>query len=110
VRPLSDRSFEIVFGARRFRAAQMKDYFDLWLLSRQPELNKVTLRTAIERTFKNRNMEIDKAPIGLSSGFGNDLTKQIQWTAFLKRSNLTEVPSRLADVVQHLRAFFETIL
>jgi len=61
----------------------MKDYFDLWLLSRQPELNKETLRAAIGRTFKNRKMEIEKTPIGLSDEFGNDPTKQVQWTAFL---------------------------
>jgi predicted nucleotidyltransferase component of viral defense system len=89
---------------------RMKDYFDLWLLSRQPELNKGTLRTAIERTFQNRNIEIEKTPIGLSTQFGNDPTKQVQWTAFLKRSALTEAPGNLADVVRELRAFFEEIL
>jgi hypothetical protein len=64
----------------RMLNTRMKDYFDLWLLSRQPELNKETLRTAIERTFKNRNMEIEKTPIALSTEFGNDPTKQVQWT------------------------------
>jgi hypothetical protein len=28
----------------------MKDYFDLWLLTRQPELNSKVLATAIKRT------------------------------------------------------------
>ena len=94
----------------RMLNTRMKDYFDLWLLSQQPELNKGTLRTAIERTFKKRNIEIEKTPIGLSTEFGNDPTKQVQWTAFLKRSALTEAPDNLADVVRELRAFFEEIL
>jgi len=49
-----------------------KDYFNLWLLTRQPELNKEVLSTAIKRTFANRGLEIDAAPIGLSSAFGDD--------------------------------------
>jgi predicted nucleotidyltransferase component of viral defense system len=94
----------------RMLNTRMKDYFDLWLLSQQPELNKETLRTAIERTFKNRKMEIDQAPIGLSTEFGNDPAKQVQWTAFLKRSALTEAPGNLADVVEELRVFIEPLL
>ncbi len=50
----------------RMLNTRMKDYFDLWLLARQPELNKEVLATAIKRTFANRGMEIDKTPIGLS--------------------------------------------
>jgi hypothetical protein len=55
-------------------------------------------------------MEIDKAPIGLSSEFGNDPTKQSQWTAYLKRSAITEAPANLADLVEELRRFFAEIL
>lgn len=89
---------------------RMKDYFDLWLLTRQPELNKEVLRTAIKRTFANRGTEIEAAPIGLSPAFGDDPTKQIQWSAFLKRSKLTEAPGRLAEVVEELHRFFAPIL
>ncbi len=94
----------------RMANTRMKDYFDLWLLSRQPELNKDTLRTAIERTFSNRNMEIDNAPVGLSPAFGGDPVKQVQWKAFLKRSALTQAPENLADVVDELRVFFDSLL
>lgn len=88
----------------------MKDYFDLWLLSRHPELNKETLRNAIQRTFRNRATEIEAAPVGLSVEFGNDPGKQTQWRAFLKRSALTQAPGNLAEAVEELRAFFEPIL
>jgi hypothetical protein len=94
----------------RMANTRMKDYFDLWLLSRQPELNKAILREAIERTFENRKMGIEARPIGLSSAFGTDPAKQIQWKAFLKRSALTEAPESLMDVVEEIRLFFEPIL
>ena len=94
----------------RMTNTRMKDYFDLWLLSRQPELNKAMLRKAIERTFENRKMAIETEPIGLSGTFGADPTKQIQWRALLKRSGLTEAPESLTDVVEEIRLFFEPIL
>jgi hypothetical protein len=94
----------------RMANTRMKDYFDLWLLSRQPELNKAMLRKAIERTFENRKMAIEAEPIGLSSTFGADPAKQIQWKAFLKRSALTEAPDSLREVVEEIRLFFESIL
>jgi len=94
----------------RMLNTRMKDYFDLWLLTRQPELNKEVLATAIKRTFANRGMEIDKAPIGLSPAFGDDTAKQKQWVAFLKRARLTEVPNSLPEVVEELHQFFVPIL
>ena len=94
----------------RLLNTRMKDYFDLWLLTRQAELKRDVLALAIQRTFENRGMPIDPRPIGLSSAFGNDPTKQIQWTAFIKRSRLTQVPQSLSEVVEELDKFFETIL
>lgn len=94
----------------RMLNSRMKDYFDLWLLSRHPELNMATLRTAIQRTFENRDTEIEAAPVGLSAEFGNDPGKQTQWRAFLKRSALTNAPENLGEVVEQLRTFFEPIL
>lgn len=94
----------------RMLNSRMKDYFDLWLLSQHSELNIVTLRTAIQRTFENRETEIEAAPIGFSPEFGNDSGKRTQWRAFLKRSALTKAPENLAEVVEQLRTFFEPIL
>jgi hypothetical protein len=54
----------------------MRDYFDLWLLSPHPQLNKTTLQTAIERTFRNRKMEKEATSIGLSAEFGNNPDSQ----------------------------------
>jgi hypothetical protein len=94
----------------RMLNTRMKDYFNLWLLTRQPELNKEVLGTAIKRTFANRGMEIDTASIGLSPVFGEDPAKQMQRSAFLKRARLMEAPRSLSEVVEELHKFFATIL
>ena len=93
----------------RMLNSRMKDYFDIWILLRHPELDQAVLRAAIERTFKNRKMEIDATPIGLSPQFGTDPAKQTQWRAFLKRSALKDAPEQLSVVVEELRAYFEPI-
>jgi hypothetical protein len=62
------------------------------------------LQAAIERTFRNRKMEIEATPIGLSAEFGNGPGKQT------KRSAITQAPESLTNVVGELRTFFEPIL
>lgn len=94
----------------RMLNSRMKDYYDLWLLSGHPELKLAPLREAIQRTFQNRNTAIEAAPIGLSAEFCNDPGKEIQWRAFLKRSNLTDIPKSLGEIGEHLRQFFGPIL
>ena len=94
----------------RMLNSRMKDYYDLWLLSGHPELSIPTLRVAIQRTFQNRNTAIEAAPIGLSTEFCNDPGKETQWRAFLKRSNLTEIPKSLGEIGEDLREFFGPIL
>ena len=94
----------------RMLNTRMKDYFDLWLLTRQSELKKDVLAVAIKRTFENRGMQIDPNPAGLSVAFGTEPAKQMQWSAFLKRSRLTVAPQSLAKVVEELNQFFTPIL
>jgi hypothetical protein len=94
----------------RMVITRMKDYFDLWLITRQPELKRDVLLAAIRRTFANRGMGIEHAPIGLSPAFGADLAKRMHWDAFLKRARLTEAPRNLTEVVKELQDFFTTIL
>lgn len=79
-------------------------------MTRQPELNREVLSTAIKRTFANRGVEIDLASIGLSPAFGDDSAKQMQWSAFVRRARLTEAPANLSEVIEKLREFFATIL
>lgn len=80
----------------------MKDYFDLWVLLRDDTLDAVELNRAITATFSRRNMSLPTfLPVGLSDAFVTDVTKQIQWNAFLKKNQLAAMA--LADVVTVLR-------
>jgi hypothetical protein len=85
--------------------SRMKDFYDLWLLSRQFDFDGPTLATAIRRTFENRGTAVQSQPTALTASFGSDATKQAQWQGFLKRTKLSGVPSALQEVSDALVPF-----
>lgn len=81
--------------------SRMKDYFDLWILLREDDLDGAELRGAIEATFTRRKTPLPTSlPIGLGNSFAKDASKQKQWMAFLKKNQLASLP--LEEVVQFL--------
>ena len=89
--------------------SRMKDFFDLWVLTRHSELDSATLRRAITATFARRATALPATtPIGLSDELSRDATKQTQWRAFVTKNRLDAPP--LPRVVAHLRTFLESIL
>ena len=89
--------------------SRMKDYFDLWVLSRQMDFDGETLRRAITATFERRKTPLaTSVPVGLTKMFSLDTRKQTQWNAFLRKSRL-EAQS-LEGVVQSLRPFLLPVM
>lgn len=84
--------------------SRMKDYFDLWILSRYSDFDGDTLRSALRATFDRRKTKLSPdTPFGLTDGFAQDPQKQAQWQAFLGKNRLEAL--RLEDVVASLRDF-----
>lgn len=89
--------------------SRMKDFFDLWVLTRQSEFDSAILRRAITATFARRATALPATtPIGLSDEFSADAAKQIQWRAFVTKNRLDAPP--LPQIVAHLRTFFGSVL
>lgn len=87
---------------------RMKDYFDLWVLMTEDNLDSTELRRAIVATFERRKLAMpNDLPAGLSDGFSGDAAKQAQWTAFLKKNRLDAM--ELANVVTRLREEFHKL-
>jgi hypothetical protein len=85
--------------------SRMKDFYDLWLLSRRFEFDGTTLTTAIQRTFANRNTAVVSSPKALTSEFGSDTSKQTQWQAFIRKTKLNGAPTTLQTVIDDLAPF-----
>lgn len=89
--------------------SRMKDFFDLWVLTRHSELDAAILRQAVTATFARRGTALPTGtPVGLSDEFAADANKQTQWRAFTTRNKL-DAPS-LETVVNHLREFLQSVL
>jgi hypothetical protein len=90
--------------------SRMKDFFDLWVLTRHSELDAAILRQAVTATFARRGTPLPTTtpPVGLSIEFAADANKLTQWRAFTSRNKL-DAPS-LEMVVKHLREFFQSAL
>jgi Nucleotidyl transferase AbiEii toxin, Type IV TA system len=87
--------------------SRMKDFFDLWVLTRHSELEPTVQRRAITAIFARRGTALPtNTPVGLSDEFAGDGAKQIQWRAFTARNQLAAPELRV--IVQHLRQFLET--
>ena len=89
---------------------RMKDFHDIWFLAQRFEFDGPTLRKAIDATSARRQTNLPPIPKSLPEAFANDPTKQVQWSASLRRNGLTGVPERFSEVVDVLRKFFEPVL
>lgn len=85
--------------------SRMKDFYDLWLLSRCFDFDGPTLAEAISGTFSNRGTRIDADPVALSSEFHDAPQPSRQWRAFLEKGLVQEAPGSLSEVAHHLRTF-----
>jgi predicted nucleotidyltransferase component of viral defense system len=91
--------------------SRMKDFYDLWFLSRRFDFDGPMLRQAIAATFARRQTVLsDELPYPLTDAFAKDETKQTQWAAFLRRNGLTGQSLQFADVVVLLRQFIGPVL
>ena len=84
--------------------SRMKDFYDIWLLSRAFAFDDERLSRAIAATFARRRTPIPtQAPDALTPAFAADPQKQRQWRAFA--GSVAHDPGQLSDVVEALRAF-----
>jgi predicted nucleotidyltransferase component of viral defense system len=91
----------VLFGLANTR---MKDYYDIWILSRSYVFDAERLSRAIAATFERRGTAIPEGlPDALTTAFSTDATKQGQWEAFA-RDLSAEVPS-LEVIVADLAGF-----
>lgn len=88
--------------------SRLKDFYDLWQLSKQFNFDGMLMVQAIQKTFAHRNTTIPATITGLSLEFSND--KQRSWQGFLKKSLLTNAPALLQSVVDDLQQFLMPLL
>lgn len=89
--------------------SRLKDFFDVWTLSRQLDFDGTTLGTAITRTFADRGTDIPLEPIALTRAFAEDPAKTAQWRGFLRKARLQSTSETFPEVVEAIAVFLGPI-
>ena len=88
--------------------SRVKDYYDIWMLSRSVAFDGAELRDAIAATFGRRGTSVPALwPPVLADDYAKRPETMTQWAAFVKRLRVSgiEAPGSLVDVVDAITLF-----
>jgi hypothetical protein len=90
--------------------SRMKDFFDIWFLSRQFDFTGKTLEKAIKTTFSIRSTSIPSEPTAFTPDFSKDSTKDAQWKAFIRKNRLINIPKDFHKIVKDVTMFLKPVV
>jgi predicted nucleotidyltransferase component of viral defense system len=88
--------------------SRMKDFYDIWMLSRNFDFTGETLNEAVVRTLRTRGTNIPETIEAFSVEFGQ--VKQKQWIAFQKRIKGINAPMEFKIVIEAVVTFLNPII
>jgi hypothetical protein len=88
--------------------SRMKDFYDIWLLSRQFTFDGAKLTEAIRRTFERRGTVLPAEIEIFTEPF--IVAKQTQWAAFRKRLKQSHIPSSFREIMASVSCFLSPII
>lgn len=88
----------------------MKDFYDLWFLSRRFDFDGATLHQAIAATFGRRSTALNGELLPFTADFIGDADRQTQWRAFLTRNGIEGPPEDFPQLMRGLHDFLGPVL
>jgi len=85
--------------------SRMKDFYDIWLLSRQFDFDGSTLAQAVTATLANRGTALKAEPVALTTEFSESEAANTQWRAFVRKGRLANAPASLGEAVSGIACF-----
>ena len=90
--------------------SRMKDFYDIWFLSHNIELDLNIITKAIEGTFGNRDTAIPKKSIVFTEEFSKNSDKQKQWAAFCRKRGIENVPTEFYEIANEVISFIKPLI
>jgi predicted nucleotidyltransferase component of viral defense system len=87
--------------------SRMKDFYDIWRLSRQFNFDSAVLSEAIRQTFENRGTDLMPFNV-LQADLLENKTLEKQWTAFLAKSGVSG-PESFQEVLDQIATFLDPL-
>ena len=90
--------------------SRMKDFFDLWHLSKLTHFDGDRLTAALCATFARRGSLIPEGlPVALTAEFGGNPSKIGQWRAFCRKDARLQATASLSEVLRDIAVFLEPL-
>lgn len=90
---------------------RMKDFNDIWVITRTFEFEMATLVQSLIGTFQRRETALPtEIPVALTADFAALPDKQAGWKSFLKKNPPAMTPPPLEELLDDLRRFFDPLL
>jgi predicted nucleotidyltransferase component of viral defense system len=90
--------------------SRMKDFYDVYTILKNCSVDSPALKQAIKKTFHNRGMELTAEPEAFSEKFYKDALKMKQWSSFLTKNDLTDIPESFEKVVLEIKKMLLPII
>ncbi len=88
--------------------SRMKDFYDIWLLSRQFRFELSKLVEAVRLTFKQRGTELNQPIEAFSADFIS--SRLSMWVVFRKRLKQDHVPASFQDIAAEVESFLAPVI
>ncbi|MBU4175413.1 MAG: nucleotidyl transferase AbiEii/AbiGii toxin family protein [Actinobacteria bacterium] len=85
--------------------SRIKDFYDIWLLSRQHSFEGEVLQQATEETFRNRGTELGSSVVRIINDLSKAATTQEAWRAFCSKKRLELAPTDFSSVAENIIDF-----
>ncbi len=91
--------------------SRMKDFYDIWTMSKIFTFNGHVLQAAINATFNRRKTPIPNVtPIALTREFAEERDHKKQWSAFLRRNRLDVGGVEFSQIIADIYSFLNPII
>jgi predicted nucleotidyltransferase component of viral defense system len=86
--------------------SRMKDFYDIWLMTRQFSFEEKQLAAAIKATFENRKTPVPSGnPFFAAEIYSDESVQATLWKAFLKKNDVNTAPDSFKAVVSAVEEF-----
>ena len=89
--------------------SRMKDFYDIWILSRTSDFEGNILAEAVAKTFEKRNTPVTLDAALFNPSFGKDGDKNVQWRGFIRKTKLINAPDSFEEVMTAVKLFLEPL-
>jgi hypothetical protein len=89
--------------------SRMKDFYDIWFLSRTFEFKGKILAEAIEKTFETRNTAVNLEAALFDPSFAIDKNRGVQWRGFIKKAKLVGAPDTFEETITAVITFLKPL-